>query len=426
MPDISFSNISPFDKNYHYSELPLYVHVPFCRKKCGYCDFFSHPSQNRQLQEKVVSGILIQMESLLQSLEPERIPSIYIGGGTPNSLPPKLFQKLIKGIHALASPYLQSYLQSTSFEWTVELNPELITDEQLFFLKDTAVNRLSLGVQSFSQYSLDLIERNAGITETLTGLSRVADHWDKRWNLDIITGVPAQSIEDAVYDINSALSYNPSHISLYTLGIEAHTPLYEKVQSGKILPKSCDDTAEFLLHLWEILREKGFRHYEISNFALPQEESRHNLYYWHLQPYAGLGPGAVSTLRDPQGNPARLIMPPAMHEFASSDNPISLLEGESVSPHQFLLEYLMMGLRTIPGIDIEAFKSIFNVELQDLLAETLQEHLRRKNMRLHTVDAHTYISLTEAGMMILDHILVQGAREIENHKELPLALHWPL
>lgn len=422
MPDISFYNISPFDKNFHYSELPIYVHVPFCRNKCGYCDFFSQSSEDRQLQEKVVSGILIQMETLLLTLGPENIPSIYIGGGTPNSLPLKLFQKLITGIAGLASPYMKN----NSMEWTVELNPELITDEQLFFLKDTAVNRLSIGVQSFSQYSLDLIERNAGLDETLKGLSIVVAHWNRRWNLDIITGMPEQSIQDAVFDIKSALSYGPSHISLYTLGIEAHTPLHEKVQSGKILPKSGDETAEFLLRLWEILSEKGFQHYEISNFALPQEESRHNLYYWHLQPYAGLGPGSVSTLRAPQGSPARVITPPSVHEFASIDNPISLLEGESVSPHQFLLEYLMMGLRTIPGIDIEAFKSIFDIELQHLLAGTLQEHFRRKNMRLHNRDAKTYLSLTESGMMILDHILVQAVREIEDFKGLRLALHWPL
>ncbi len=408
--------------SYRYSELPIYIHIPFCRRKCGYCDFYSLSSVDTQLQSQVINNILAQLELLLNELRPIRVPSVYIGGGTPNSLTPQLFKKLISGIETLIAPYRKTR-PLTAFEWTVELNPELITSKQIYFLKESGVNRLSVGVQSFSEEALTLIERNAGLDETLRGLALVTEHWKERWNLDIITGLPQQTAVEAQKDIETAIGYSPTHISLYALTIEKHTPLEKRVQAKSLLPQTEDNSAEILLLLWHKLKLHGFEHYEVSNFSRPNQESRHNLYYWRMKPYAGIGPGAVSTLRDSRGLPARAQVPQDIKRFAQSSYTLEELEWEELLPYQFLLEYLMMGLRTVPGIDTTEFHRIFGIDIEKSLSETIRQQTALGRLRIHEVENKSYVSVTEAGMMLLDHILIQAAREIE---ELEPDLNWPL
>jgi len=405
--------------DYSYSELPIYIHIPFCRRKCGYCDFYSLSSIDKQLQAQVIHNILMQLEMLLNTLQPMRVPSIYIGGGTPNSLAPQLFQKLISGVETLINPYRIA----PPFEWTVELNPELITPEQIFFLKESGVNRISIGVQSFSEEALALIERNASLDETLNGLTLVTKHWEDGWNLDIITGLPQQTTAEAQKDVETAIGYSPTHISLYALTIEEQTPLEKRVQSGRFSAHTADDTAEILKLLWQTLKLHGFEHYEVSNFARPNQEGRHNLYYWRMKPYAGIGPGAVSTLSSSQGLPARAQVPHGIKRFAQSSNPFAEFEWEVLLPSQFMLEYLMMGLRTIPGINVSTFRRIFGLDIERILSETIRKHSARRNLRFHKAESKTYLSVTEAGMMLLDHILIQAAREIEG---IEPNLNWPL
>jgi len=348
-----------------------------------------------------------------------RVPSIYIGGGTPNSLAPQLFQKLISGVETLINPYRIA----PPFEWTVELNPELITPEQIFFLKESGVNRISIGVQSFSEEALALIERNASLDETLNGLTLVTKHWEDGWNLDIITGLPQQSTGEAQKDIETAIGYSPTHISLYALTIEEHTPLEKRVKAGRFSAQTADDTAKVLKLLWQTLKLHGFEHYEVSNFARPTQKGRHNLYYWRMKPYAGIGPGAVSTLSSSRGIPARAQVPQEIKKFAQSGNPVAELEWEVLLPSQFMLEYLMMGLRTIPGINVSTFRRIFGLDIERILSETIRKHSARRNLRFHKAESKTYLSVTEAGMMLLDHILIQAAREIEG---IEPNLNWPL
>ncbi|HKK65607.1 MAG TPA: radical SAM family heme chaperone HemW [Clostridia bacterium] len=409
---------------YRYPELPIYVHIPFCRRKCGYCDFYSLSSIDVQLQEQVIHNVLVQLEVLLNTLQPMRVPSVYIGGGTPNSLAPQLFKKLISGIDALTIPFRKESLGfNPTFEWTVELNPELITSEQISFLKESGVNRISVGIQSFSEEALKVIERNAGLDETLTGLALVTKHWKERWNLDIITGLPQQTAAGAQRDIETAIGYEPTHISLYALTIEEHTPLEKRVQAGRFSPQTADNTAEILTLLWSILKLHGFEHYEVSNFARPKQESRHNLYYWRMKPYAGIGPGAVSTLRNSRGFPSRGQVPQDIKRFAQSSTPFTELTWEELLPSQFMLEYLMMGLRTIPGIDTAVFRRIFGLDICKTLSETIRQQTALGRLRIHEVEGKTYLSVTEAGMMLLDHILIQAAREIE---DIEPDLKWPL
>lgn len=393
-----------------YTELPIYFHVPFCVKKCDYCDFFSIPGSSAELQGRVVDQILAQLETLLKALRPQSIPSLYIGGGTPNSLSPALFQHLITGISRRVEPYIRH----SDYEWTVELNPELISAEQLDFLNESRVNRLSIGTQSFSEDALQTIGRNAGLAETVSGLELVQKWWRQRWSLDLITGLPQQSRAAARRDLEAALAFSPGHISLYTLTVEPDTALEQRVRSGEVRPSSNDEVAAILTQLWKELHNRGFRHYEVSNFARPQQIGRHNWYYWRLQPYLGIGPAAVSTLQAANGRPIR-----ARNTASLSTS----LETETLTPTQFLLEYLMMGLRTIPGIEVEVFARIFNSDIRNVLARTIPSSLATGLLRFHTSDDRTYLSITEAGMLLLDHILVQAADEIDR---LQPKLNWPI
>lgn len=405
-----------FQSGYH--ELPIYIHIPFCTQKCAYCDFYSIAHSDAKLQSIVVGQILTQLTSLLENLKPRSIPSLYIGGGTPNSLPPELFQRLITGIARIT----QTYAFRPDFEWTVELNPELITPEQLEFLTESPVNRLSVGTQSFSECSLRIIGRNAGLEETIAGVELLKGRWPQRWSLDLICGLPDQSRGEAEHDLQAALSYAPGHISLYTLTVEAGTPLEAQLGAGNIRERASDEVAEILAHLWSILEDRGYRHYEISNFARPQQTGRHNWYYWRLNPYLGVGPAAVSTLQSPDALPVRAVTPASVSQFTGSSSPETLLQTELLSPEQFLLEYIMMGLRTIPGIEVERFMSIFGYDIREILPHTLEIHMEAGRLRLHTVDGSTYLSVSEAGMLLLDSILVQAAGEIEH---LQPRLNWP-
>jgi oxygen-independent coproporphyrinogen III oxidase len=406
-----------------YSELPIYVHVPFCRKKCDYCDFFSIPGSSAELQSRVVEQILLQLETLLDTLRPQAVPSLYIGGGTPNSLSPPLFERLITGINRSVEPYVWH----SDFEWTVELNPELISAEQLDFLAKSPVNRLSIGTQSFSESALQSIGRNAGLSKTISGLELVQKWWQQRWSLDLITGLPQQSREEALQELDTAFSFSPGHISLYTLSVEKNTPLERRVLSGEIKTSSDDQVADILVQLWSVLHENGFQHYEVSNFAQPQQTSRHNWYYWRLKPYLGIGPAAVSTLPAAKGLPIRAQTPASISEFLTrklvSGPPFASLATEKLTPNQFLLEYLMMGLRTIPGIEVEECAQIFNHDIREVLEHTLDRSLESGLLRLHTIDKRSYLSITEPGMLLLDHILVQAAEEISG---LQPELNWPL
>lgn len=402
-----------------YSELPIYVHVPFCSKKCDYCDFFSVPGSDFRQQSRVVDQTLRQLSALLAELKPRAVPTVYIGGGTPNSLFPELFQSLISGI----SHILNAYGLLPSYEWTTELNPELLTAEQMAFLRESPVNRLSVGIQSFSAHYLRAIGRNAGPEETLNGLELLKAQWKQPWSLDLITALPQQTALDAQRDLETGLSFSPGHISLYTLTVEGDTPLYKKLQAGGLSESSSDEVAEILTALWTMLETNGYRHYEISNFARPKQSGRHNWYYWRLRPYLGVGPAAVSTLQHSNGQAVRATVPASIPEFINSTAPAELLEKELLTPDQFMLEYLMMGLRTVPGIELETFSRIFGHDIRNILKITLKDHLAAERLIFHTDEGKEFLSVTESGMLLLDKILVQAAAEIE---PLHPRMNWPL
>jgi len=415
-----------------YSLIPLktlpavYIHIPFCTVKCDYCDFFSVANQDSSIQNRIVDQTLKQLDLSIQMISPEKIDTLYIGGGTPNSLNSGTFYKLIHCCKEL--------VESRKIEeWTVELNPEHITDEMLKILQNEGVTRLSIGIQSFSDRSLQLLNRRATASRNHAVLKKIEKIWTGSWNLDLITALPGQTIREAARDLQSAVDYHPSHISLYNLTIEPDTRLWERVAEKEVESLNDKTSASFLEMGWEFLRKHSYLHYEISNFSRENEQSRHNLHYWRMHPYLGVGPGAVSTLpvKEGPGAAARFQVTRRFDTFLrtgfSRKIPVEVMDAEIITARQFLLEYLMMGLRTYPGIRLRDFQKIFNTPVDRVIPRTIQKAVHSGFLSLHSLknqdDAPGCLSPTNSGMMFLDRVLLWAASEIE---DIDVACTWPV
>ena len=263
----------------------LYVHIPFCLKKCDYCDFFSLPSAT--ISDDYVKALVKEASFYAKAYSIPAWKTLYVGGGTPSLLNADQMEFLIEGIKS-ACP------QGIEGEACFELNPESVSEEKLLTLSKCGINRISLGVQSFSDKSLKAINRHASLEATLNGLEKVKSLWRGQLNLDLIAGLPLQTEEEFLLGIDKALSFNAHHISLYSLMVEEGTPLYEKIENG--MEWDSDEADRLWLLGRDYLEKKGFKQYEVSNFAKGRQfYSHHNLAYWQQKNYLGLGSGATST-----------------------------------------------------------------------------------------------------------------------------------
>lgn len=386
------------------SSVSLYLHVPFCRVKCGYCDFFSVPACDREMMESIINGIQEQFQFYFELLGFPEIRTLYIGGGTPNFLPPALFEKLLS--------WLSCRMGKNCVEWTVELNPERITPEQVRFLSEISVTRLSLGVQSFDEKLLRILKRNAAPEETLRGLEIVSELWEGDTNIDLMTSIPGETVCEAQGDVRKAISYGPEHISCYALTLEKGTPLYRTFAHE---PENIDAWESSV----ETLSNNGYNRYEISNFSLPGNESLHNLSYWRMKPYLGIGPAAVSTLPSEEGI-IRLHNPHDLPAFKSLKHNNAGVPSEKVVPKQFLFEYCMMGLRLADGLDSNCFTDIFGRPPSLFFPETLTKWVMEGNAAYDNQS----LRLTNRGLEILNVLLVELLSELEKSPEP--RVRWPL
>jgi oxygen-independent coproporphyrinogen-3 oxidase len=400
----------------------FYFHVPFCSSKCAYCDFFSLPGSNESLQAEIVEGSLDQARWALAEIAPEKIDTFYTGGGTPNSLSPAVFRHLIKSLSRLAETYKVR-------EWTVELNPEHTKRNQIEMLGSAGVSRISMGIQSFSDSRLSFLGRRADRSCNLRALDLLKKTWKGEFNLDLITALPGQGINEALEDLDMALNFEPDHLSLYGLSFEEGTELHRRMEKGTISPLQQEEYSDILLALWHRLSERAYIHYEVSNFSKKGRESRHNLHYWHMDPYLGVGPGGVSTLPLRGPLPIRLetrrdIVNFPRHSISDSGGGVPrefFSSLEKIRPEEFLLEYLMMGLRTRPGVDLLDFFEIFGAELPDLIGRTLMRYDGLLE-RIRSAGGREFLGPTEEAMLLLDSILTDAAVEIGEFKP---ELRWP-
>ncbi len=329
-------------------ERHIYVHVPFCLKKCRYCNFFSVP-HTEPLARDYFHALAAEFR---QRIPPQVKPqTIYIGGGTPTALPSRELSELMK--------LLQGHFDlSETEEFTIEANPGTLSPEKVAILKDSAANRISLGVQSFSNAKLEMLGRIHTSDEAATAFESLADAGFRNISIDLIYGVPGDSEESWLNDLDRTTVLKTQHVSAYCLSVESGTPFEEMLARGELaLP---DDKLQRRLYEMTAshLQTNGYERYELSNFALPGFSCRHNLATWRYEPYTGLGPAAASF-----DGSARSRNPANIGKYLAEPGRPS--ETEILTGQQQAREVLMLALRTREGITGEEFKARCSLDLHE-------------------------------------------------------------
>ena len=388
-------------------EISLYVHVPFCRQKCDYCDFFSIPSNRASCicpDEEYVRSVLTEIRFYVKKYSVSRWKTVYIGGGTPSQLGAKLLFELVSGIKNAVS-------SKTADEFTVEMNPEDLTEDILDSAQNAGVDRISIGVQALDQKALDSINRHCSLKTAISALELLQKKWKKKLSVDFIAGLPGQTYSSFKKQFEMVFNCkNIEHISLYSLTLEENTPLYKKIESGKI-KWSQQKTDRMWILGRKILKENGFIQYEVSNFARTGAESRHNKVYWHLENYIGCGSGACgSVYGDVSERWTNTCSIKNYENFwlnfnSESEIPESIRQVEKIDLQTQEFEWLMMGFRLLEGVCSEEFKKRFGKSLEErigvkdgLFFEWSKKHLARSYKK----DGKTFYALNERGLMLLN------------------------
>ena len=325
--------------------LSLYVHIPWCVRKCPYCDFNSHAAPEQLPENELVDALLQDLTLALPGIWGRRVETIFFGGGTPSLLSPAAIDRLITGFRTLLP-------LSPNAEITLEANPGTVDADRFAGFSAAGVNRLSLGIQSFNDASLHALGRIHDRTQAIAAIEAAAKHFDT-FNLDLMVGLPQQDTAAALADINQALAFNPPHFSCYQLTLEPHTPFAAAPPAN--LPDD-DVCAEIQDELEARLAAAGYTHYETSAFALPGHQCRHNLNYWTFGDYLGIGPGAHSKLTNHEGarrqmrykSPKAYLMAATTGNFIQTDEPILATDLPG--------EFMMNALRLNEGFGIELFE----------------------------------------------------------------------
>lgn len=265
---------------------PLYVHIPYCLQKCGYCDFFSTSASC--VPPEYVRAVARQLEHLAHSFRVEKWKSVYIGGGSPSLLGAEDLEFLCQSIKA-AAPL------AANCEWTIEMNPETVSRPLLEKAASCGINRLSVGIQCKNDKVLRAIGRRASERDIEKAAELIKKFWPHEWSADLIAGLPFQTKEDIERDIDFVERNGAKHVSLYSLTLEEGTPLKGAIDAGTI-PYDEEEAEELWLYGRDLLEERGFLQYEVSNFARPGFESLHNGAYWAQESYLGAGAGAAGTI----------------------------------------------------------------------------------------------------------------------------------
>ena len=323
--------------------LGLYLHIPFCKSKCAYCDFYSLPGCEEKMDE-YVAALTAHLAETAPMAARHTVDTVYFGGGTPSYLGAERMRKLLQVVK-------KHYCVDKHAEITMEANPDSLFDwKSLRALHRLGLNRISLGVQSSDDEVLRSIGRIHSWQQVVAAAEEVRRAKIPDLSLDLIYGLPNQTMEQWQKTLDDALSLSPDHISCYGLKVEEGTPLWQRRESI-VLP---DDEAQAQMYLYTVehLRQRGYEQYEISNFARPGHESRHNLKYWTLGEYAGFGPGAHSDF----GN-VRYAYSPDLDAYLQGQ--LLLSESETMEEREREQEYIMLSLRTAAGLDVKAFENRF-------------------------------------------------------------------
>ena len=328
----------------------LYIHIPFCKSKCGYCSFYSVKSLN--LIPDFTSALKKEMKlytKLFKSFD-----TVYFGGGTPSLLTPQQIKLILKTVSKF-------YKIDPGAEITLEVNPGDMTLEYFRALRSLGINRLNIGIQSLDNQLLKYLGRRHSASDALASMDAAREAGFTNIGIDLIYGVQQQNLKSWDKTLQKAITLKPEHISCYQLSLAPKTPLYQTYQNQSIKLPSNEQQAKYFFSTSETLENAGYLHYEVSNFARAESlKSKHNMKYWQHAPYLGLGPAAHSFLHN-----KRWWNKPAVASYIKDilKNKMPVEEQESLTPSQLQLEALFLGLRTHAGIDLNLYKTKYAADL---------------------------------------------------------------
>jgi len=339
----------------------IYIHIPFCKQACHYCDF--HFSTSMKKKEEMVLALVKELEFRKDEFQNEVVETIYFGGGTPSVLS-------IDDIRFLIDAVYQNYQVVEHPEITLEANPDDLDEETILQFANSLINRLSIGIQSFFEDDLQLMNRAHNSEEAKKCLAVATKYFDNI-SIDLIYGMPNMSNEKWLQNIETALSFNISHISCYALTVEPKTALYKMIKSG-IISNLDDDLAQQHFHiLIDKLQENGFVHYELSNFGKPNYFSKNNTAYWLGKKYIGIGPSAHSfNGKSRSWN----VSNNSIYLKAIAENKVPS-EIEILSKTDQYNEYIMTGLRTIWGVSLERIETEFGSSYLEYLHQQAEKFI---------------------------------------------------
>lgn len=340
----------------------IYIHIPFCRKACHYCNF--HFSTSLGKAEAVVTSIIKEI-GLRSSEMKEEVQTIYFGGGTPSILATSAIENMLDAIKA-------HYAISKNMEITLEANPDDITTEKAKAWKQMGINRFSIGVQSFADENLQWMNRAHDASQSIQCIQTIREVGFDNFSIDLIYGTPGQTQEGWIKDLEKAIDLKIPHLSCYALTVEEGTALHHMIGSGKKEKISADEQAERFDALVQLSSLAGYSHYEISNLALPGKESKHNSAYWEGKPYLGFGPSAHSF----SGTKRSWNIADNLQYIQSIEAGVLPSEEEILRETDQLNEYIMTSLRSIKGMQKETIKTRWGMDTLQIISTEIEQFIQ--------------------------------------------------
>lgn len=366
----------------------IYIHIPFCKTRCIYCDFYS--TTHSELKERYIHALCRELEIRRQYLQGEPIETIYFGGGTPSQLSGEDFQQVFDTIE-------KTYGMKQVQEITLEANPDDLTPQYVQTLAKLPFNRISMGLQTFDEATLRLLNRRHTAAQAITAIERCREAGFRNISIDLIYGLPGETAERWEHDLTQAIALNPEHISAYHLIYEEGTPIYKMLQQHRVSEVDEESSVYFFSSLIDRLTTAGYEHYEISNFCRPGYHSRHNTSYWQGIPYLGCGPSAHSfNRREREWNIASLNK--YLQGIESGER---AYETEILDTTTRYNECIITSIRTSQGLSLTKLKEEFGTELWQYCLN-MAAHSIKNGMLEERGDN---LRLTRKGIFISDSIM---------------------
>ena len=380
-------------------KIEIYIHIPFCVKKCAYCDFLSCPAGD-ETKDRYVQALCREIEWSKDCLKEYLVDTVFIGGGTPSILEEKYIGQILDTLRSTARI-------SDDAEITIECNPGTLTMEKLEAYKDADINRISLGLQSANDEELKTIGRIHNFEEFKKSfnLARLAGF--NNINVDIMSALPGQTLESYKETLAKVITLNPDHISAYSLIVEDETPLKDRVENGEVALPSEDEEREMYYYTKEFLEKTGYKRYEISNYAKDGYECRHNIGYWKRVEYLGFGIGAASLFKGERFSNTsdinRYMHVLEKEDVMNADEVWKALNEniETLTQKDEMEEFMFLGLRMTDGVSKSDFKKIFNCDIEAVYGNVI-EKLANQNL---IKEAGDLITLTDKGIDISNIVL---------------------